>query len=126
MSSAIFNGQTHVYVCRSYEDEVIGGFYIKPNYSGRSKHIANAAYMLKSTHRGKGIGSLLVKASLHLAKEFGFLGMQFNMVLSENIPAIKLYQKLGFEIIGTLPKAVRKPQGNYQDGFIMYRKLDDL
>lgn len=121
-----FNPQGKVYVCHSQEKEVIGGFYIKPNFPGRSSHIANAAYMIKSDRRGKGIGSLLVKASLHLAKELGFQAMQFNMVLSQNIQAVKLYEKLGFTIIGTLSQAVRNPDGSYQNGHVMHRNLDNL
>jgi DNA-binding MarR family transcriptional regulator/L-amino acid N-acyltransferase YncA len=112
-----------VYVCRTHQGEVIGGFYLKANFPGRSQHIANAAYMLKASYRGKGIGSLLVQASLQLAHELGFRLMQFNLVFSKNEGAINLYQKLGFTITGTLPEAVRNPDGSYQDGYIMHRKL---
>ncbi len=121
-----FTPQGIIYVCRSLEGEIIGGFYLKANYSGRSSHIANAAYMIRNTYRGKGVGSLLIKASLHFAKDLGFLAMQFNMVLSQNKLAIKLYERLGFNIVGTIPQAVRNPDGNFQDGYVMHRKLDDL
>lgn len=112
-----------VYVCHTLAGEVVGGFFLKANFSGRSSHIANAAYMIHSTYRGKGVGSLLIKASLHLAKDLGFQAMQFNMVLSQNRLAVKLYQKLGFNIVGTLPEAVRNPDGSYQDGYVLHRKL---
>lgn len=118
-----FTSQGQVYVCHSLDGKVIGGFYLRANFSGRSNHIANAAYMIRSSHRGKGIGSLLIKASLHLAKDLGFRAMQFNMVLSQNKLAVKLYQKLGFSIVGTLPEAVRNPDGSYQDGYVMYTQI---
>lgn len=118
-----FTPHGQVYVCHTLDGEVIGGFYLRPNFSGRSSHIANAAYMIRSTYRGNGIGTLLIKASLHLAKDLGFRAMQFNMVLSQNRLAVKLYQKLGFNIVGTLPEAIRNPDGSYQDGFVIYRKL---
>lgn len=118
-----FAPTSHVYVCHSFTKEVIGGFYVRPNFSGRSNHIANAAYMLKSPYRGRGIGTLLVKASLGIAEDLGFQSMQFNMVLSQNITALKLYQKLGFNIIGTIPEAIRNPDGSYQEGHILHRKL---
>jgi DNA-binding MarR family transcriptional regulator/L-amino acid N-acyltransferase YncA len=121
-----FHQNGHVYVCRSSSGEVVGGFYIRANFSGRSSHIANAAYMVRNSHRGKGLGTLLSKASLHLAKDLGFQAMQFNMVLSQNTLAIKLYQRLGFTIAGTIPKAVRNPDGSYQDGYVMYYKLNQL
>jgi GNAT superfamily N-acetyltransferase len=114
---------SHVYVCHSPTKEVVGGFYIRPNFSGRSSHIANAAYMIKGSYRGQGIGTLLVNASLEIAKDLGFQAMQFNMVLSQNVIAINLYQKLGFNIIGTIPQAIRNPDGSYQERYILHRKL---
>ncbi len=119
-----FAPQSQVYVVHSSKRELIGGFYIKPNFSGRSSHIANAAYMIKNTCRGQGIGTLLVKASLDIAKNLGFRAMQFNSVLSQNLIALKLYQKLGFNIIGTIPRAIRNPDGSYQEGYILHRELD--
>ncbi len=119
-----FSPQQKVYVCHSLNGMVVGGFYIKQNYSGRSGHIANAAYMIREDHRGRGIGTLLIKASLHLANELGFRAMQFNMVLSQNTLAVQLYERLGFAVVGTLPQAVRNPDGSYQDGYVMHRALD--
>lgn len=118
-----FGPESQVYVCHSSDKKIVGGFYLKPNYSGRSNHIANAAYMMRDSYRGKGVGSLLIKASLHLAKNAGFHAMQFNMVLSKNIRAIKLYERLGFAIVGTIPNAVRNPDRTYQDGYVMHREL---
>ena len=120
-----FGPTSQLYVCRSPQGHVIGGFYLKPNYSGRSRHIANAGYMIKRTHQGLGIGTLLIKASLHIARSLGFLAMQFNMVFSKNAGAIKLYEKLGFEIIGTIPNAIRNPDESFQDGHTMYRRIED-
>lgn len=121
-----FTPQGQVYICHSLRGEVVGGFYLKTNYSGRSSHIANAAYMIRSTYRGKGVGSLLIKASLHLAKDLGFHAMQFNMVLSQNKLAVQLYERLGFNVVGTIPQAIRNPDGGFQDGYVMHRKLDNL
>ncbi len=116
--------KSHVYVCRSSANEVVGGFYIRSNFSGRSSHIANAAYMIKSGYRGQGIGTLLINASLKIAKNLGYDAMQFNMVLSQNTGATRLYQKLGFNIIGAIPLAIRNPDGSYQEGYILHRKLE--
>ncbi len=115
--------QSQVYVTHSSEGEVTGGFAIKPNFCGRADHIANGAYMVKKTHQGQGIGTLLVKASLEIAKKLGFRAIQFNMVLSQNLIAVRLYQKLGFSIIGTIPEAIRNSDGSFQDGYIFYQKL---
>ena len=60
--------------------------------------------MIKRPYRGQGIGPLLVNASLEIAKALGFHAMQFNMVLSQNTAATKLYQKLGFSTLALFPK----------------------
>ncbi len=116
--------KSHVYVCHSPAREVVGGFYIRPNFSGSSNLIANAAYMVKDSYRGRGIGTLLIQISMKIAKSLGFQAMQFNTVLSQNIVAIKLYQKLGFNIVGTIPQAIRNADGSYQEGYILHRKLE--
>ena len=121
--NCFFAPHSSVYVLRSKE-KVLGGFYLKPNFPGRARHIANAAYMLHKSARGKGLGRLLTEASLPLAKELGYLAIQFNMVFSQNLPAVHLYKKIGFEIIGTIPKACRTPDGSYQAGYIMYQSLE--
>lgn len=117
---------SEVYVCHSNANDVVGGFYLRSNFPGRSDHIANAAYMLRRDLRGQGIGTLLIKSSLYLAKRQGFKAMQFNLVLSQNKGAATIYQRLGFHIAGTLPNAVRNPDGSYQDGYVMFRNLEDL
>ena len=50
--------------------------------------------------------------------------MQFNFVVSTNTPAVKLWQQLGFEIIGTLPKAFQHAELGLVDAYVMYRFLE--
>jgi RimJ/RimL family protein N-acetyltransferase len=120
-----FGPKSQVYVCNTSTGEIIGGFYLRTN-PGESNSVANAGYMILEAERGKGVGSLLIKASLHLAKEQGHTAMQFNLVLSKNSGAIKLYKKLGFEIVDTIPAGVRNRDGSFQDGYMMYRDLNDI
>ena len=49
--------------------------------------------------------------------------MQFNLVVSTNEDAIRLWQKLGFEIIGPLPKTFHHPQLGYVDAFVICTQL---
>ena len=106
-------------ICKK-DNEIIGGFYLKPNFPGRASHIANCGYLIKKEYRGKGIGFHLGKYSIDIAKELGYKSMIFNLVFSENKIAIKLWKKLGFKIIGTIPKAVKNGHGNFQDAYIMF------
>ena len=45
-------------------DEVVGAYYLKPNFPGRAAHIANAGYVVAAAHRRRGIGRLLVEDSI--------------------------------------------------------------
>jgi len=57
------------------------------------------------------------------ARRMGFRAMQFNFVVSTNMPAIHLWKQFGFEIVGTLPGAFRHPEKGYVDVYIMFRSL---
>ena len=49
--------------------------------------------------------------------------MQYNLVVSTNERAVRLWKKHGFEIIGTLPEAFRHARLGLVDAFVMYKKL---
>jgi len=105
------------------EGEILGTYVIKPNQVGLGSHIANGSYMVHSNAHGKGIGGLLCEHSLAEAKRLGFIAMQFNIVVSTNAVAVRLWKKFGFEIIGTVPAAFNHAELGYVDGFIMYKKF---
>ncbi len=49
--------------------------------------------------------------------------MQFNFVVSTNGRAIRLWQSLGFEIVGTLPLAFEHPKHGFVDAVVMFQAL---
>jgi ribosomal protein S18 acetylase RimI-like enzyme len=49
--------------------------------------------------------------------------MQFNFVVSSNVPAIHLWQKFGFATVGRIPGAFLHPSLGYVDALVMYRTL---
>lgn len=49
--------------------------------------------------------------------------MQFNAVVSSNTVAIKLWQSLGFDIIGTVPNAYNHKKLGLVDSYIMHKSL---
>ncbi|MCI0745168.1 MAG: GNAT family N-acetyltransferase [Verrucomicrobia subdivision 3 bacterium] len=118
-----FQAGSHAYVAEN-AGKVVGSYLIKPNQPGRGSHVANAAYMVAPTSRGLKIGREMGKHSLREAARLGFRAMQFNIVVSSNEPAVRLWQSLGFEIVGTLPGAFRHADKGFVDAYVMYRILD--
>ena len=49
--------------------------------------------------------------------------MQFNFVVSSNERAVRLWQSLGFEVVGRLPKAFDSPSRGFVDALVMSRTL---
>jgi ribosomal protein S18 acetylase RimI-like enzyme len=72
---------------------------------------------------GRGVARAMCAHSLTHAKNRGFRAMQFNFVVSTNQRAVRLWQSLGFEIVGTLPEAFFHPTAGYVDAYVMYRML---
>lgn len=61
--------------------------------------------------------------SQHEAVRRGFLAMQYNLVVSTNERAVRLWKKMGFDIVGTLPGAFKHPAQGFVDAYVMYKKL---
>lgn len=61
--------------------------------------------------------------SLDEARRLGFTAMQFNFVVKSNVHAVRLWQKVGFEIIGEIPNAFNHKELGLTNALIMYREL---
>lgn len=102
---------------------LIGTYFMKPNQSGGGAHVCNCGYVTAETARGKGIARQMCEHSMRVAPQFGYRAMQFNCVVSTNTGAVRLWERLGFQIIGALPEAFNHPEHGFVDAYIMYQQL---
>ncbi len=105
------------------DGRVIGTYTLKPNQPGLGAHVCNAGYMVAPDARGKGTGRALCAHSLDEARKLGFRAMQYNLVVSTNKGAIRLWKEMGFETVGTISRAFNHATEGYVDALIMYRAL---
>ena len=105
------------------ENKIVGTFYLKDNQPDLGSHIANAGYMVSPEAKGKRVGRQMAEFSLEEAKTLGYRAMQFNFVVKSNEIAVKLWQSLGFEIIGEIPEAFNHAEKGLINAYIMYRQL---
>ena len=117
-------GQSRTYIALQHSI-TCGTYYLKPNQPGSGDHVANAGFMVAPDVAGSGIGTAMVEHSLSEAVRLGFRAMQFNLVVSTNIRAIALWERVGFHITGSLPEAFRHPTKGFVDAHVMYRSLKD-
>jgi len=108
------------------EGRVVGMYKLVPNRRDRGSHVANASFMVDPDHAGRGVGKAIGLHCLREARRAGFLAMQFNGVDWTNAAAVGLWQKLGFEIVGTVPKAFQHCERGLVDVYVMHRSLDDI
>ncbi|CAM5775769.1 hypothetical protein LMIY3S_05191 [Labrys miyagiensis] len=106
------------------EDGVIlGTYYIRPNQLGGGRHVCNCGYMTALAAAGRGIARRMYEHSRVHAQAQGYRAMQYNFVVSTNERAVRLWQALGFEIVGRLPGAFLHPKHGYVDALVMYQAL---
>lgn len=68
------------------------------------------------------IGTRMIEALIELAQRVGYEQMELE-VFTDNDRAIHLYKKMGFEIYGTRPNAMKLDDGTYQDEHLMVKYL---
>jgi len=103
--------------------EILGTYYLKPNQPGQGSHVCNCGYVVADSARGQGVASLMCQHSQEEGKNRSFKSMQFNLVVSTNEVAVRLWQQLGFVKVGVLPEAFNHPSLGYVDAYVMYKKL---
>jgi len=103
--------------------EILGSYFIKTNQSGGGDHVCNCGYMVSSQARGRGVASMMCAHSQNIAKDLGYLAMQFNFVVSTNESAVRLWTQCGFDTVGRLPKAFHHPAHGLVDALVMYKWL---
>jgi GNAT superfamily N-acetyltransferase len=106
--------------------EVLGVFYIKPNFPGRCDHICNAGFLVKPSARRQGVAKFMARSFMQLARDLGYEASFFNLVFTVNTPSIELWRSLGFKEIGVVPKAARLADGSYSDAVQFYYDLTTI
>ena len=103
--------------------QALGTAKMGPNRPGPGSHVATASFMVASQARGRGVGRALGEYALAWAREQGYAAMQFNAVVESNHAAVRLWQALGFQIIGTVPEAFEHPRLGRVGLHVMHRRL---
>lgn len=90
--------------------------------NSRTRHRCSVAIALYQSFCGMGIGTAMMEELLSAAQAAGYEQAELEVV-STNNPAISLYWKLGFAATGTMPQALKYPDGSYADLLFMLKNL---
>jgi ribosomal protein S18 acetylase RimI-like enzyme len=87
----------------------------------RQSHIGKFGIAIRQGYRGIGLGSYIMAEVLKLArKQLPGLKVFWLDVYENNKPAIALYKKMGFKIVGKIPKQIQH-KGKLIGEYIMIR-----
>ncbi len=112
-----------IFVAMDAGKQVLGTYYLKPNQPALGAHVCNCGYVTAEQARGRGVASAMCEHSQAEARALGFRAMQFNLVVSNNQGAVRLWKKHGFGVVGVLPGAFRHARLGYVDALVMYKQL---
>jgi putative acetyltransferase len=102
-------------------DRVVGqlGLHTFP-HRPRRRHAGDIGMAVHDDWQGKGVGSALMRAGVEMADRWLNLRRLELEVYSDNEPAIRLYERFGFEHEGTLRQYAFR-DGVYVDAYMMAR-----
>ena len=105
-------------------EDLLGCFYIKPNFPGRCGHICNGGFITNPKYRRQGLASFMAHAYIGLARELGYKASYFNLVFVTNVASVQLWRKMGFDELAVVPKCGRlKGHDELVDAIAFYKEL---
>jgi RimJ/RimL family protein N-acetyltransferase len=109
-----------VYVAED-EGQLVGRLSLARDPHPASHHVADLGLMVAASHRGRGIGRLLLDQATAWARDAGVTKLELH-VFPWNEPAIRLYERFGFEREGLRREHYRR-DGAYVDAILMAYRI---
>lgn len=101
-------------------DEIVGSAGLHTAAQPRRRHAGSVGMAVRDDWQGKGAGSALMEALIHLADDWLGLTRLELTVYTDNAPAIRLYEKFGFVCEGTHRQYAFR-DGAFADAYTMAR-----
>ena len=105
-----------------HEGELIGMIVVAPFEGVKMKHAAGlySVYVRPGWH-GRGVSDRLMEEGIRWASEQGIRLLKLG-VATNNVPAIRCYQRAGFVVYGIDPEVIQV-DGRLIDEFLMVRRI---
>lgn len=102
---------------------VVGSASMRTARDGHGRHVASAAFVVDPRLHGQNVEQELGIGILTRARAAGFQAIEIDPVVETDTDAITSWTSLGFEIVGTRPKAFEHPSRGFVGLHLMYRAL---
>lgn len=119
----VLNSKNRTWFIAEFEGKVVGQCSVGLiNGFQRYRHRAGVAFVLLEEYCNIGIGGKMMEECLKWCKDNNITQVELTVV-KNNERALKMYQNFGFEIVGTIPNALRYTNGTYVDEYNMVKFL---
>lgn len=105
------------YLVARVDGKVVGGASIHPNTEKRA-HVADYGIYIRKGYRNLGLGTVLTKELIEIAKKQGLEILQLSVYATNN-RAFHVYKKCGFRECGRLTKDIKFLDKTYTDRILM-------
>lgn len=102
---------------------VVGSASMRTARDGHGRHVARAGFVVDPRLHGQDVEKELAIAVLTRARAAGFTAVEIDPVVETDVEAIEAWRSLGFEIVGTRPRAFEHPRDGMVGLHVMYRAL---
>ena len=100
------------------DGKVVGGANVETHREHPITHVAHYNIFLSKNFRNLGLGTILTKEFVEIAKQHGVEVIQLS-VYASNERAFHVYQKCGFKQAGRLTRGIKFSDGTYTDQILM-------
>lgn len=106
-----------------YEGKLVGQCSVGlVRWYQRYRHRAEVAFVVLNDYCDLGIGGKMMEECIKWCRENGVTQIELDVVTT-NQRALTMYKNFGFEIVGTVPNALRYPDGKSADEYKMVKIL---
>lgn len=95
------------FVAQAPDGRIVGHLDLRGDRLRTARHRCTLGIGIEASHRGAGVGRRLMQQALDFARQQAGLAWVELWVFGNNRPAIALYQRMGFQTIGTTPDQFR-------------------
>ena len=104
------------------DGKLVGTCQINRLTRQKNCHRASIGIALMKEFWGLGIGTAMLRELIAIGKAWGLIQLELE-VNEHNHRAMSLYRKIGFEVVGFTPNAIRMPDGSFAKLYLMVKPL---
>ncbi len=112
-------------VIAEHKGKIVGNATLHMKRFGWQRHIGEIRIVIAQKYRGQGLGKVMIHELLSKAAGVGLHHIQLSLVDSQT-KEMKIFERMGFKKIATLPKYVMDVTGQEHDLIMMTTRVSDI